>query len=1012
LIVDLNRREYPYKMTFKISKKHITKNSVTILCRLFGVIAFVLFFAPACRAQKYTFSHYDIEDGLIESQVNNLTLDNEHRLWMATDGGACRFDGKEYTSYTRQNGMPTNFINTVFVDKNDVVWFGTQNGLVKLVDKKLISCPIPVKLKNNRVHNIVQDGNGTKWFIMSNRLFRISGQVIKEQVVPDTIKNPIICLAADRTGKLFASVYQKGIYYLDKGKWISLVPLPANEKWMTVYKIIFDRSDNNRLFVLTGKGIYTIKDKLLQPYESKLTASIKTPLLSISQDAGLNIWAGSTNGAYYINLQKQQVIHFVAYNGLSDNAITDIYNDADNNLWLASQGNGLYKYEGDRFITFDKSQGLPDNEVVIGITKDRDNHVLLGIDGGGLLRYDGKKLAAIKLPSEHPDLNRIQCLYTDKNGLVWIGTNHGGLWTYDKNSFTMIKGSDYYAINNITGDEQGTIWIATPGGCFYLENGLLNRLDESYAFSSSIITLGRDSVIAGTQDGIILAVNKKIIKNFKLDAVRTSAVFCMLNYKGMLIIGTDDRGVFVWDKASGSVKNYSAKDGLNSNTVYSLVTDDKGVIWAGTGRGVNRFLFDAKTKSFTLTGNGSSKKLILESNQNAALYADNKVWIGTTKGVVAYDINTVPIPKIPPHIVIQSVKLIPQMTANLRQSSTEIANRTNLSYSNKHLSISFLGVYLKDPESVSYRYKLKGLDSAFSLPVTNNEVDYPSLPAGNYTFEVKAILPNGTASAGTASFSFLITPPFYQRPAFRFLAIVFFILLGVAIQSYRHRVKINRQKIIENTKQEESLKIRQQTAEDFHDELGNKLTRITVLSEILGTKMDQTQGDQKKLLEQIKQNAASLYNGTKDILWALDPQSDNLYEILNHIRDFGNELFLDTPIEFEFNGIDESLNEVKLPMEYSRNIPMIFKELLNNILKHAHATRVAINLDHIQKDEMHLTLKDNGCGFDKNEMRKGQGITNIITRTKRIGGLINVSSEKGEGTLVDLKIKINPTVTH
>jgi signal transduction histidine kinase len=176
--------------------------------------------------------------------------------------------------------------------------------------------------------------------------------------------------------------------------------------------------------------------------------------------------------------------------------------------------------------------------------------------------------------------------------------------------------------------------------------------------------------------------------------------------------------------------------------------------------------------------------------------------------------------------------------------------------------------------------------------------------------------------------------------------------------------------------------------------------------------MDQTQSDQKKLLEQIKQNASSLYNGTKDILWALDPQSDNLYEILSHIRDFGNELFLDTPVEFQFNGINESLNEIKLPMEYSRNIPMIFKELLNNILKHAHAKHVTINLDNIQKDEMHLTLKDDGCGFDKNEMHTGQGINNIITRTKRIGGRVDVSSEKGAGTLVDLKFKIKPLITH
>jgi len=980
------------------------------MCRLFCALFFVLFCHLSSFAQKYTFSHYDIEDGLIESQVNNLALDQEHRLWMATFGGACRFDGKDFTSYTRQNGMPTNFINNVFVDKDNTVWFGTQSGLMKLVNKKLMAYPVAVKLKNNRVRSIVQDGAGTIWFIVNNRLFKVLGNAGKEGIIQDTVKEPLLCLAVDREGRLYASVHQKGIYYRDKGKWVSLVSYPKNNRNFFVTKMQFDRTDKSRLLLLSFNGIYSVKDGVLKPYQSQLVKGLKEPFLSMAQDSAANLWIGTNNGAYCFDLKKQKSTHFVAVNGLSDNAITDIYNDADNNLWLASQGNGLYKYEGDRYVIFDRTQGLPDNEVIWGIAKDRNNHILLGINGAGLFQYDGKKLTSVKLPKDHPDLKNVQCLYTDKNGLIWIGTDHAGLWTYDKGHFQMIKGSDYYAINGITQDSNGQIWITAPSGCFYLENNTLERLDEFSNFSSSIVNAGKDSIIAGTQDGVILAVNKKIVKNFKLDAVRSSTVFSMLNYKGMLIIGTDDRGIFVWNKATGNVKNYSTRDGLSSNTIYSLVTDDHDVIWAGTGRGANRFLFDEKSKTFTVKGNGSSKNPILESNQNAILYNDGKVWIGTTKGVVVYNTNIVPSEKTPPYIVIQSVKLMPQ--SGEKQSSTTMSNGAKLSFSNRHLSIAFLGINLKDPANVSYRYKLRGLDTSYSLPVKNNVVDYPSLPAGNYTFEVKAIGMGGVPSVNTASFSFSITPPFYQTGTFRFLAIIFFVLIGVSIQSYRHQVKISRQRIIEATKREESLKIRQQTAEDFHDELGNKLTRITVLSEILGTRMDNGQSDQKKLLEQIKQNAASLYNGTKDILWALDPQSDNLYEVLNHIRDFGKELFLDTPVEFEFSGIDESLNGIKLPMEYSRNIPMIFKELLNNILKHSHATRVTISLDEIHKNGIRLTLADNGCGFDENEIRKGQGINNIITRTKRINGSININSEKGKGTMVDLKILIKPVVTH
>src|SRR3569832_2480237 len=210
-------------MTFKILTKHIIKTRSAAICRLFCVLLFTLLCHLTSQAQKYTFSHYDIEDGLIQSQVNNLALDQQHRLWITTLGGACRFDGKEFTSYTRQNGMPTNFIDNVFVAKDNVVWFGTQSGLMKLLNKKLVNCPVSVKLKNNRVRSIAQDGSGTVWFLMNNRLFRVTGNGGKEEIIQDTVKEPLLCLAVDHEGRKNASVHKKGIYYLDKGKWINLV---------------------------------------------------------------------------------------------------------------------------------------------------------------------------------------------------------------------------------------------------------------------------------------------------------------------------------------------------------------------------------------------------------------------------------------------------------------------------------------------------------------------------------------------------------------------------------------------------------------------------------------------------------------------------------------------------------------------------------------------------------------------------------------------------------------------
>jgi len=989
-----------------IAKRYLSPGIGRVLCFFVFILA-----ASTGSAQKYAFTHYDIQDGLLESQVNSLALDHEHRLWIATYGGACRFDGKEFISYTRQNGLPTNFVDCVFTDRDNNQWFGTQNGLVKRVNNKLVTVKLPDSLDNRRVRNIVQDGSGNIWAGIGGRLFKVTGDTVKLQWVQDTIKRHLTCVAADKSGRIYASIYQKGLYYLDHKRWQKVVDYPAAEKSFYVARILFDKSDQQKLFLQTYTSVYTVDNGKLEPFEAKAIASIalSSYLLCSTLDADGSLWIGTTIGAY--SIKNHQVTHFTSINGLTDNAIADVYKDADNNLWFATQGNGLYRYEGERFVMLDRSQGMSANEVVMGISKDKKGNILLGIDGGGLMRYDGKNLSAVDLHQQDANLRRIQFLLTDSKGTLWIGT-HDGLWSYDGKAAKRVRELYNYPINGIAEDASGLLWVTTPSGCFYMENGETKHVANFYRFSSSIITLGKDSVLVGTNDGVALFVNKQLVKGFKVNELRTSAVFCMIKYRDNIVFGTDDRGIFAWDRHTGWIKNYSLKDGLNSNTIYSLVTDENGVVWAGTGRGVNRLSFDTGSHIFSVTGNTNRKSLILESNQNAAFVENNKVWIGTTRGAVIYNANSKLDKPTAPHVTIQIARLVPQLGSSAGWlNSMTLNDGATLSHDQNHLAIWFRGVDLKDPDNITYRYKLKGLDSSFSAPVNNDVVDYPSLPPGSYTFEVNAISANGVLSENTAKFSFTITPAFYQTASFRVAGIAFFVLIGFIIQNYRYRLKVKRQRVLEATRREENLKIRQQTAEDFHDELGNKLTRITVLSEILGTKMDPEQSDQKKLLEQIRQNASSLYNGTKDILWALDPKSDNLYEILNHIRDFGNELFLDTAVEFEFNGIDESHNRIKLPMEYSRNLPMIFKELLNNILKHAHATRVIINLEHADRDNIQISLSDNGCGFTQNGSYKGQGINNIITRTKRIGGSIDINSEKGRGTFIGLTVKINHKVT-
>ncbi|MDB5147119.1 MAG: hypothetical protein JWQ57_1139, partial [Mucilaginibacter sp.] len=475
----------------------------------------MVLFTSRAHAQKYIFAHYDIEDGLIQSQINKLSMDTDHRLWIGTFGGACRFDGKDFTAYTRLTGLPDNYVQTIFSDKGGCTWFGTMNGLARLYNGHIVRYKPDIPVKRYFVGNITQDGEGTIWVTSGGVLFRVKNDKMQHVTVNDDAEVFVTGLAVNSAGILYAAVYKKGVYRLKAEKWEHVIDIPSQYDEQIIKRIFFDRFDKSKIYLLTRSGLLCARDGMAQPLAIKnVTEKIKGQLLCIEQDADANIWLGTDNGAYCI--MGDDVIHYNSSNGLTDNSIPDIYFDADKNLWLGSLGNGLYRCEGDRYTVFDRTQGIPESKIVMSVTEDWNKNVLMGIDGAGLLRYDGKKASEVPVPAGSPYLKGVQCLYTDKNGTVWIGTGGTGLWQYDKNGFRQVKNSSGFAYNFITADDSGTIWLATSMGCFYYQNGEMKQLEGIPSYSASMLGLGRDSVLIGTQNGVMLAVNKKIVPGFKL----------------------------------------------------------------------------------------------------------------------------------------------------------------------------------------------------------------------------------------------------------------------------------------------------------------------------------------------------------------------------------------------------------------------------------------------------------------------------------------------------------------
>jgi signal transduction histidine kinase len=167
----------------------------------------------------------------------------------------------------------------------------------------------------------------------------------------------------------------------------------------------------------------------------------------------------------------------------------------------------------------------------------------------------------------------------------------------------------------------------------------------------------------------------------------------------------------------------------------------------------------------------------------------------------------------------------------------------------------------------------------------------------------------------------------------------------------------------------------------------------------------------KNIVNQIKDNALHLYGGARDIIWSLNPSSDNLYEILTRIRDSGVDLFADTGTEFSCEGIQDGFRTVIVPIDYSRNLIMIFKEALNNCLKHSQAHTVTLEIMPNGIQSWRIVLRDNGKGFNLNAIKKGHGIDNMQVRAKRIQAELEFAMLPMGGTRLELRFSLKTKKT-
>jgi len=987
-----------YRFLYSFRKK----NSLPFL------LAFVVFFVSvSVKAQRYPFYNLNVENGLIQSQARGgLAQDKFGNLWIATLGGLSRYDGKDFTNFTVRDGMLNNDVNTIVADADGTIWLGDAKGISKVDASgfkhyRLQSAEKPFE---NNVSQIVPSGFGL-WCIASGKIYNFSTQTTLPVAMPDTGLK-FTALLPIALNELYAAANNGNLYHLQRGKW-NKYPIDDNRKNYT-FKIF--RDSRQRILLATAHGLFQVKDHKVSPVIIQ-NQELDIAITSIAEDKTGALWAGMASGV--LKITDSSIKWFNKKNGLSDNPFYAMLTDREGNVWMASDGQGVFRFSGASFSFLDERSGLPSAQIM-SIAADQKGKLFLGTYEAGVYCFENGKVSELKLPT---DYKAVMAMHYAQ-GSLWVGISGAGLIQYNGKSYKNFTiQNSLLPSNNISviyNDPENRLWLGTLNGLVYKLGTVFKKVDIGNAGVQDVVSIGIDSVLIATTNGLKLFHDNQL-QEFKTGKAPDSATAqCILHRGNELWIGSSDNGLIYFNLKNGSSFVLNRSNGLKSDFIYNIIEDNDKNIWIGTGYGIHKIKYQEGAIPVIHFYGKEQGVPGMESNHNAAIKMnDGSLWFGTTNGAAHYVPRAKSVHATPISIVMQSVKLFGETISDTAYYDSldhwyKIPYKLKLPFKKNNLTFAFHAISLTGEDQIQYRYRITGLDAPWSEWSDVNTVTYPALPPGKYTLQVQSRAADNEKKIEALNYPFEIITPFHQTGLFRLLVLLACILLGVTVQYIINKRKQNRKELVQALRKEERDKVRQRTAEDFHDEVGNKLTRINVLTNVLKNKLDHPTQETDRIIKQIQDNTGQLYSGTRDILWSLEPANDNLYEILYRIRDFGNELFEDTDVKFVFQDSDEGWKNYRLPLDVSRNLIMIFKEALNNCLKYAAAKTVTLTASLKANDRIEMILKDDGRGFDMEDVKKGHGLDNMNIRASRIKGNYALFSEPDKGTLIKLDFSLLP----
>ncbi len=1003
-------------------------------------------FAFAQQKIKYAFTHYGQAQGLVSNEAVCTVQDKEGYIWIGTSNGLQRYDGVRFLTFKQQKdnpaSIPGSYIQQLHIDKKGNLWLMADGNRAGIFDTRWFTFKeAAINLEDPSYQRaskrIVEDEQGNVMMVIGSIQLLTYDQKSNEfsaahNFIPVQKEWGIVDIhQLPGTTKYVIGTHQGLMLYNSRTKEINRAGHnPGKEPLVERFGQL--KSAGHLMTDQRGRLWFDIWDEFpriymydirkneteLANYDFLAAAGGYHEVHGFLQQKDGNIWINGL-GVFARYLEKEKKFQMV-HNGYENEQsiayakVNHLTEDREGNLWVATNNNGLYRFNpAEQFFTNirhnHRQSGKPGDGSVMSFAFTKNKNILAGTWGDGLYRYDSnlnvlplniKGFSEKGTPSiwgmclsadsntiwmaSQPGIHRydqaagkvtfynppamknrtVRQVEEDRFGNLWLGTQSIGLFKWDKKkgSRNFDEGISFFKdlpaaqVIKIYVDKKGNVWVAYDGGGVY--------------------------VIDPATDKVLMHFGSKEPEGRKLpdDIVRG-----ILQYNDSLMLILSN-GLHVYHNVQQKIIASIGNSETTFGPAVAIEKDRFGYVWLSGVSGIYRVnIFSRIFIGFSRVDGIANDYFIVSSS---LALPDGRMLFGADNQFVAFDPSRVQINDVTPPVVLTGFSL---MNKALLVDSLMQRNRVELAPEDNAVVIQFSGLSYNSAYII--RYKMEGLDKDWKIADKNFEAIYSYLPPGNYVFKLRSEDAEGKPGPHITELKIKVRPPFWKT--WWFLGLVIF--AATAILFWLDKLRMQKLKATES--------IRTRIATSLTEDLSNSLSSINISSELAKTKVDSDTQRTKEYIGQISETSNRMVQAMYDMVWSIDPGNDTMSDTIDRMKGYAMETENSNAITVDFD-IDARVEQLKLDMEHRYELLCIFKEALNNAVKHSDCRNVKVSL-RLNKQLLMMLIVDDGKGFVMSDAAMlSRGMSDMRRRAAILNARLYVESEINTGTVVKLETPV------